>query len=262
MSLVFDLISDIHVETWDQFDWTHQATSTICIIPGDVARDHQSLYTTLKHLAKNYQVVGYIDGNDEHKHNWNDITQNYKNIAQIISTIDNVIYLHNNMIISNGVAILGTNGWWNWNFDPNVDHEQSRAWFNDRTQCQHHVPNEIYSLALQDTQYLINSVKKIQTLPDVRKIVIITHTVPRSELLAHDIALASTYRFNIMGNSLMNQVLEHDTEKKITTWCFGHYHGQIDRVLDGVRYVNNCRGRGDTEHKQIAYFPLRLEINV
>jgi hypothetical protein len=58
----------------------------------------------------------------------------------------------------------------------------------------------------------------------------------------------------------MHLVHTNDTERKISTWCFGHYHGMVDKTVDGIRFVNNCRGRGDTPYRQDAYFPKRIEV--
>ena len=43
MSFSFDLISDIHAETWPDFDWTGRATSPYCVVAGDVARDRDTV---------------------------------------------------------------------------------------------------------------------------------------------------------------------------------------------------------------------------
>jgi len=112
-----------------------------------------------------------------------------------------------------------------------------------------------------DAAYLVSSVQKLQTHQDVKKIVIVTHTVPEAQLIQHDIDLAHRYDFNCMGNRLMQLVRTNDTENKIHTWCFGHYHGSVDQTLGGIRYVNNCRGRGDTLHRKHVYYPKRIEIN-
>ena len=90
----------------------------------------------------------------------------------------------------------------------------------------------------------------------------VTHTVPNADLINHDLDLVNTHHFNCMGNRLMRLVLSNDTEHKIDTWCFGHYHGSVDRIIGNVRYVNNCRGRGDTEHRQHVYYPKRIEIAI
>ena len=107
---------------------------------------------------------------------------------------------------------------------------------------------------------MMASVKKLQTHRDVKKIIMVTHTVPLPELIYHDIELADRLPFNIMGNRFMQNALEMDTEHKIDTWCFGHYHGKIDQYREGVRYVNNCRGRGNTPYSQYAYHPLRITV--
>jgi UDP-2,3-diacylglucosamine pyrophosphatase LpxH len=51
-----------------------------------------------------------------------------------------------------------------------------------------------------------------------------------------------------------------DTENKIKAWCFGHYHRSVDRTIDGIRYVNNCKGRGNTPWSQAVYYPKRITI--
>ena len=89
----------------------------------------------------------------------------------------------------------------------------------------------------------------------------VTHTVPDPALIAHDIDLSGSMRMNVMGNRLMMQALAADTEHKIHTWCFGHYHGSVDQTRSGIRFVNNCRGRGDTAHRQYVYHPKRIVID-
>ena len=57
MEFAFDLISDLHIETWPGFDWSNQATSPYCVVAGDIARDRKGLIETLKHLGRCYQGV-------------------------------------------------------------------------------------------------------------------------------------------------------------------------------------------------------------
>jgi hypothetical protein len=111
-----------------------------------------------------------------------------------------------------------------------------------------------------DATYMISSVAKLQTHKEVQKIVMVTHTVPDPALIAHDIDLEGTMRFNTMGNRLMMQAMAADTENKLHTWCFGHYHGSVDQVRSGIRFVNNCRGRGDTPYAKPVYYPQRIVV--
>lgn len=256
----FDLISDLHVDTWGTLDWQGQSTSQICVVAGDISGDSVDVKNTLRHLSACYQAVFYIDGNTEHRQDWNQLGQSYQNISAMVATCKDVVYLQNNVVIINGVAILGTNGWWTWDFDNSMSVEQCQQWFVDYEQCSYHVPEIIDQLALSDANYLANSVARLQKHKDVKNIVIVTHTVPYQDLISHDINLSGTYRMNLMGNSNIMDVLEVDTERKISHWCFGHYHGTVDIEHRGVRFINNCRGRNGTPHGRAVYYPLRVVV--
>lgn len=262
MTFAFDLISDLHIETWDDFDWTGQATSPYCVVAGDVCRDRSVLVDVLTHLGQCYSAVFYIDGNDEHRYTLEDLGASYQDLVQKISNIPNVVYMQDNVVIVNGVAILATNGWWCYDFDPNIKVAQTVEWYQQRNQISLSAANNINGVAYHDAVYLINSVAKLQTHRDVHSIVIATHTLPASWIIDHDLELIDTWRFNCMGNRHLLSALEEDTENKIKAWCFGHYHKSVDRDFAGVRFLNNCRGRGDTEYSQLAYYPKRIEINL
>ena len=260
MTFAFDLISDLHVETWNKFDWTGQATSPVCVVAGDIARNIDLTVETLKHLSECYQAVFYIDGNDEHRYQLDNLDQNYNELADKLAIIKNVVFMREHVVVVNGVAIVGTNGWWSYDFDLNIDADQTRSWFQDAYQINNTAVDNVASAAYNDAAYLIQSVKKLQTHPDVRSIVIVSHTVPAPWLVEHDIALSDSWRFNTTGNPHLELALNEDTEHKIHTWCFGHYHQPVDRIANGIRYTNNCRGRGDTDWCQRPYYPKRIEI--
>lgn len=262
MKLSFDLISDLHVETWDgDFDWSGQPTSMLCVVAGDISRDRSVVAKTLEHLGQHYRAVFYIDGNDEHRFNLNDLGDSYRTLADELENIPNVVYLQDNVCIVDGVAFLGTNGWWTYDLDPNIDYDQSRLWFKDRYQIDESCVNAVEAMALNDYGYLAKSVQRLQTHQDVRKIVLVTHTIPSVELVKHDLEIADTYRLNCTGNSHIYKTLTQDTENKIAAWCFGHYHSDVDVTYGGVRFVNNCKGRGNTPWSKSVYYPKRIEID-
>lgn len=261
MQFSFDLISDLHVETWPSFDWTGQATSPFCVVAGDIAKDRTVVLETLQHLSQCYRMVFYIDGNDEHKYYMTNLGESYRELSNDIGKMKNVVYLQENVVVLNGVAILATNGWWGFNLDTEIDSEQTRLWWTQQLKHGGGDAQSVEDLSRTDAAYLIRSVQRLQRHHDVRKIVIVTHTVPNRDLISHDISLEGSYKFNCMGNRLMELVRHQDTENKIHTWCFGHYHNSVDRVIDNIRYINNCRGRGDTEYKHPVYFPKRIDVD-
>jgi predicted phosphodiesterase len=263
MQFAFDLISDLHVETWPhKIDFQGQATAPVAVIAGDISSDRDIMFATLENLGKSYQAVFYVDGNDEHSEFLDNLSTGYRTLARQLNKINNVVYLQDNVIVIDGVAILGTNGWWGFDFDLTVDPEQTMAWYQQRRGISEAAAKSIRKMSTQDASYMISSVKRLQTHADIKRIVMVTHTVPDPALIEHDIELEGKYRFNCMGNRYMMQALAADTEKKIHTWCFGHYHGSVDQVRSGVRFVNNCRGRGDNSWGHWVYHPRRIVIDV
>jgi hypothetical protein len=261
MSFAFDLISDLHAETWPDFDWTGQATSSYCVVAGDIARDRTVVLDVLRQLGQCYQAVFYVDGNDEHRHYYDNLNASYSDLVRQIRKIPNVVFLQDNVAVVDGVAILGTNGWWTYDFDLSVDAEQTSLWLQDQLKINAQTAKAVGRMSKTDSTYMSSSVKRLQTHNDVKHIVCVTHTVPTSSLIAHDIELFNTFRFNTMGNSSMMQALSADTENKLHTWCFGHYHGSVDQIRQGVRFVNNCRGKGNSEYRKYVYHPLRIVVD-
>jgi len=263
MQVAFDLISDLHVETWDEpFEWTGMGTSMIAVVAGDVSRDRDIVRSTLAHLGKCYKAVIYIDGNDEHRWNLDNLGESYQTLADELADIENVIYLQDNVVVIDGVGFIGTNSWWTYDFDNSDSYDSSKQWFAERYNIDLTTANNVEAMALHDVKYLTKSIKRLQTHQDIKELVVVTHTPPDPELLAHDPELEGTHMLNCSGNSHILKAFVEDTESKINTWCFGHYHGDVDKRLHGVRFVNNCRGRSGTPWSKSVYQPKRIVVEV
>lgn len=262
MKFAFDLISDLHADLWDPIDWTYRATSPFCVVAGDIADDHSTVAQILTELGQWYQGVFYIDGNDEHRAYYNNLGDSYRSLNEHVGNIENVIYLQDNLIIVNGVAILATNGWWTYDLDSSIDPEYTVKWFQEKHHLTQEEAHTMRTMAIEDFQYMTNSLTRAQTMPDIKKVVLVTHTVPDSRLVDHDFRLTKDYQFNCIGNALMREVLRVDLEQKVAVWCFGHYHSPVDRKISRVRYVNNCRGRPGSLWGRSVYHPLKIEIDL
>ena len=206
--------------------------------------------------------VFYIDGNEEHKNYYEDLSESYRDLYQRVSQIKNVVYLQDNVVIVNGVAILGTNGWWTYDFDPHMSVDQSVQHIQDHFLISRSAATNITGIAYHDAAYLIKSVEKLQKHSEVKSIVLVSHTVPAPWLIAHDPDLVDTWKFNGMGNTHISMAIDEDTENKVKMWCFGHYHQPTTRSLGNIQYVSNPRGRGDTRWRQSIFYPRRIEIDV
>jgi UDP-2,3-diacylglucosamine pyrophosphatase LpxH len=262
MHFAVDLISDLHVETWDKFDWTSQPTAPYCVVAGDISKDLNLVIDTLKHLGEQYAGVFYIDGNEEHRDGLDNLESSYARLREAVDGIQNVVFMQDNVVIVNGIALLATNGWWSYDFDDRIGLEESQQWLENYLGISRSSVLDINGVAYHDAAYLINSVKRLQTQMDVKHIVLISHTLPAPWLVSHDIDLANQARFNTLGNKHLNLALDEDTENKVRAWLFGHYHRPIDREFAGIRYVCNPRGRGNTSWSQTPYYPKRIQIEI
>ncbi len=210
----FDVISDLHLTAEDEFNWEGKATSLYCIIAGNISNDLRTIHQTLIHLGHFYQGVFYIPGGLEYDHALN-VAVRTTEIMRICKSIRNVALLHNNVVIIDGVAIVGANGWYGQSIDTDV-----------LNNVRH----------FEDIAYLGQSLEKLQLHMDVKKIVVVTNSVPDPSLF-----------FGEEDQDIYNQLppticLTNDTEHKVTHWVFGSYKKEVDTVLNDINYINNSRG--------------------
>jgi len=261
MKIHFDLISDLHVDTWDeQFSWEGKATSPYAVVAGDISRERADVRPILEEISKHYLMTMFVDGNDEHRWGLDNLGESYETLREDIGTIKDFIFLQDDCLVIDNVAFVGTNGWTCFDFAEDNSYLDNKRWMEDTYKISMYAGQQIEAMAMSDAGFLCRTVKKLQTHPDIKKIVMISHHVPDVRLLKHDIHLDGTHRLGCTGNSFLAKCIEEDHEKKIDTWCFGHYHSDIEMNLDGIRYLNNARGRNGTDWCKPVYYPKRIEI--
>jgi hypothetical protein len=229
MKIGFDLISDLNLSPEENFNWENKATSLYCIVAGNVSSDLKTIKQTLSHLSKFYQGVFYIPGSLEFsdKHG---VQNRLNELKTICSRIRNVILLHNHVVIVDGIAIVGVNGW--------------STEYNDSTLIDK-VVTEVNRN--EDLGYLANSIERLQLHVDVKKIIVVSNSIPRAELYYGE--TPESYNETIP----LAQSLVLDKERKITHWVFGTQHKLVDVSIDNINYLNNCY------LKDTPYWPKRFE---
>ena len=229
MKIGFDVISDLNLEPDEHFDWDGKATSLYCIIAGNISNDLRTIHQILLHLSHFYQGVFYTAGSLEYE-GVSNIETRTNEILNITKTIRNVAYLHNHVVIIDGVAILGTNGWLIDEFSHTL------------------LPTMIENERYQDLGYLSNSLEKLQLHLDVKKILIVTHSAPGYELFFGE-EPEEIYSIPPLKLSLIK-----DLEGKVTHWIYGQYNKSVDIELDGINYINN------SYYKRNPYWAKRIEV--
>jgi len=239
MTLNFDLISDLYLDSLDDFAWEGKATSLFCIVAGNISKDHKVLFEFLEYIAQFYEGVFFIDGDLEHDSFDGDFELSYASLRDNISTMGDVFFLHEKIIILPGITLLATNGWTTFDFTSNNDINETMEFLKDREAVPIDIANSIFKLAITDQHYMYNSIESCQDMDDVENLIVITNSVPDPEFITHDEDYNGTILGDISGNSGLISCLMNDPKRKVKTWIFGKYPGDIDYEIDGVRYVNN-----------------------
>lgn len=259
MSLTFDLISDLDISEWTtQPDWQNLPTSLFCVVVGNIDQDLDTTTAFLRKLSEAYHAVFYIDGLIDHKHNLDNLSNSYQLLDAAITKIPGVTHLQNNVVVINGVALIGTNGWHDFTFNPDIESHHARMLYQNRLSIDQTSLAQIEDFAETDRRYLAHSIRKLQTYCDIKKIVVVTSAVPDWTLVQHDVDLVND-AIRLYGNNMLDDVLAVDLSDKVSTWCFGNYTGSIDRLHRGIRFVNNCRSDG-TSRVRSVYYPLRVVV--
>lgn len=222
MEIGFDVISDLHLSPDENFNWENKATSLYCLIPGNISSDTRTTIQTLAHLSRYYQGIFITLGTTDYQ-NITDYSARTKHLLQTYNSIGKVAVLHHHVVIIDGVAIAGINGWEN---------------SNDR----------LLANRMDDLSYVSQAVSKLQRHLDVKKIVVLSNAVPKEELYFGEQPKYGEPEF------YLDFSLRNDTEKKISHWVYGSYNKNVDTVIDGVNYVNN------SYYKRRPYWPKRINI--
>lgn len=259
----FDLISDLHIDQWpvdQKLNFKGLGTSLNCIVAGDVS---QSIYTTrdfLYQLADNYKQVIFVDGNHEHKPDYESIIANCEWLETELSKKKNITYLWDSTAVFGSTAIVGTNGWWTFDYcEPLVSRLEQIDNFCDEEDRPQHVAIGIWDEAVENSEFLTNVITEFNKIDKIEDIVVITHTMPRRDLIV-PATYMKTHELAKLYNSQLSEAIRADVNKKVKTWCFGHYHAEAcDTVIDGIRYVSNPRGRPDDTIFPV-YYPKLITV--
>ncbi len=232
MEVNFDVISDLYLSPDDIFNWENKATSLYCIVAGNISSDLETIRKTLAHLSEFYQGVFYIMGYLEYE-NQENIDYRTIELLDIASQLPNVAILFHNVVIIDGIAILGCNGW-------NISDSGQAIDFDPK----------IRSSRINDLGYVCNSVAKLQKHLDVKRILIVSSAVPMKSLY-----FGEHPKFYDSCTPL-SYCIKSDTEMKISKWIFGSYRKVVDIVFDDIHYINNPL------LKDRPYWPKRISMRV
>jgi len=226
----FDLISDLNLSPNDSFDWEGKATSLYCIIAGNISEDLRTIKQTLSHLSKFYQGIFYTLGSLEY-HNSPDIYKRTEEIHKTCHNVRNLAIMHHHVVVIDGIAVIGANGWYG---DSIITDEGV---------------NEILEVHRnEDILYLKNTIERLQKHLDVKKIMVVSNSVPSIDLYFGEHPDTIDTQLNLSISLLA------DTESKVSHWLYGTYGKVVDTNINNINYINNSC------FKRNPYWAKRVEI--
>ena len=227
----FDVISDLNLNPNDSFNWENKATSLYCIVAGNISSNLRTVMQVLIHLSSKYQAVFFVPGKLEYEQ-CESLSVRTKELIAVTEGIPNVSILYNNVIVVDGVALLGSNGW--GNIANTLDSKNIT----------------MTASKYEDFTYLVSCLGKLQKHLDVKKVVVITSAVPKEELYFGEVPA------NVVDQIPLYNILESDTEKKVTHWIFGTYDKPVDTTIDNINYISNSKNQYGPYHAK------RLTISI
>ena len=225
----FDLISDLNLSPDDSFDWEGKATSLYCIIAGNISEDLRTIKQTLSHLSKFYQGIFYTLGSLEY-HNTGDVAKRTEEIHKACRNIRNLALMHHHVVVIDGIAVIGANGWYG-----NTVYDEVTA-------------SILEVHRNEDILYLKNTIERLQKHLDVKRIVVVSNSVPSIDLYFGEHPSTIDTQLNL------SLALLADTENKVSHWLYGTYGKVVDTNINGINYFNNSR------FKRNPYSAKRVEI--
>ena len=256
----FDLVSDLHIEHYDNrmIEWNPK--SDILIVAGDISNDMKLSCQKLKEIDC-YETILFVDGNHEHYFGRDIDSTNYKFLMATFET--NVMFLNGlNYFfdMKSKTIFIGANGWYDFKSCEGIaQNKQKELWkktINDARMIDFgdKQPEE---RAVEQAELLCSYVKDAQENDDIENIVVITHTVPHTK----GVVGPDHMYYNMNGgfhNTELHKVIDADTNKKIKHWVFGHTHFPKYFQYNDVWFW--CNPRGYAHENQKNYEAVNIPI--
>lgn len=249
-----DLISDLHIDSWDSKYVTKYIVPPInskvlilknyskyLIVAGDISDNIYMTIDYLNILSKNYDKILFVDGNHEHVESYPNLL--CKNNIQNLIKNPNIIYLPKQPYIMNDTAFVGVNGWWNYNNNDSkiIDYyiKNKYTFYKFTKEQKEKLINNILIKSNEEYHYLNNLIKKFDNNPLINKIIIVTHTIPNIQFGHEYSTETKENNFPSQYNSNFENLF---ISKKILYWIFGHVHGSHNEKIKNINYISNPRG--------------------
>ncbi|URZ01116.1 metallophosphoesterase family protein [Clostridium felsineum] len=228
-------ISDVHIDYKENLEWlcdisNYDYKDDVIILAGDISHKINLVEKAFQILSKSFSEVLYVPGNHDLWIRGNECKDSFMKFKQIKEVAD-FYNVHMKPVNFCNIAIVPLYSWYDYSFGE-LSEELIYKW-TDFIACNwkdYDAPKvNNYFTALND-EFLGERNKRIISF---------SHFLPSIKLMPEFIPNSMRYIYPVLGsNSLMRYIQELDS----TIHIYGHSHVNVDKVENGVRYINNAFG--------------------
>lgn len=230
MKYVFQLLSDIHLETGRYI--TIKPKAPYLLLAGDIGYPETQIFRDfIRQCSKKFEKVFYTAGNHEYYQCKKKRCKTIKEIDMIISQVcgqyDNVYYLQNSHYDFDDLRIIGSTLWTEVTNNDNPTNDYANIYKSDGELITVDDTNDMHRENKEYLEGCINS--------GTKPLLIMTHHLPSYKMILPEYEkhpYTSYYASNLDGLF----------KKPVVTWVCGHSHGYNKQIINGIHCIINAIG--------------------
>lgn len=240
MNTKIQILSDLHNEFQYKVPDIVKTDADIIILAGDIDKGTKGVTWAIEQSEKLGKRIIYVPGN--HEYYGYDLEETLAEMRwEALGT--NVYVLDNDSIITNGVRILGSTFWTDYNVDPATSQAKAMQIVGQALNDHHYIRYGDALFTTKDALYLHNQSKAWLVGQLTRNVkmptVVVTHHGP--SVHCQHTAFPLSAISSGFHSALDNLVEEADL------WIYGHTHSNLDTIVKGTRLVANQYGYAGRE---------------
>lgn len=240
----FVVTSDVHGGT----DYLHSGdySDVVLIIAGDFDEVKRSRYRTgIESLCKQFKNVVLVPGN--HEYYGSNIHKTHKVLSDMQDEIPNFIFLQNKFVWLDGVLLVGSTLWTDFDKGNSLTKFDARQKMNDYKHIRHGTTSEPWRKKLtpddtefmhhKDKQFIKNSIDTVRFMHDNDfKVIVVTHHAPSYQ------SISPKYKNDSLNGCYCSDMDQYIEDLGADVWIHGHVHSSFDYHIGKTRIICNPRG--------------------
>lgn len=239
-------VSDLHVDYQPNVDWIaglsrSEYLTDVLIVAGDLSHRQALLLDCLSALAERFAEVLFVPGNHDIWVGRNDPGHSLERHDALLEAVSDR-GIHTQPLYLPEVAVVPMLSWYDFSFGE-PGRKLQLAWM-DFHRCRW--PAD-WSAPDVSTAFLARNgdADTVNANLGHRSLVTFSHFMPRADLLPALAVKHFGFLLPVLGGWAIDKALRcyrSGAAEPAHHHVYGHSHVNVDRRIDGVRYINNARG--------------------